>query len=108
MALNLDDVGSVEGRTAYSFVECPEVLRREAVRAIAGFEGLTEGEPCYSGDHMIFVQNGVPTIAFTTEQMAELMRTVTHTERDTPDLIDCHKLVDLAHALVELVSQAAQ
>jgi aminopeptidase YwaD len=108
LVVNVDDVGYVEGRTAYSFVECPEALRRKAIQAFAGFEDLTKGEPWYSGDHMIFVQKGVPAIAFTAEQMAELMRTVTHTKRDTPELIDCRKLVELAHALVELVSRAAR
>ena len=52
---------------------------------------------------MAYVQNGVPEIAITAEAMEELMRTVTHTGTDTPDLINCHKLVEIARALNELV-----
>lgn len=39
----------------------------------------------------------------TSECMPELMRTVTHTSSDAPDLIDCHKLVRVAEALDALV-----
>ncbi len=52
---------------------------------------------------MIFVQNRVPSVAFTSECMPELMRTVTHTPSDTPDIIDCSKLVEPADSLNVLV-----
>jgi len=66
LAVNIDDVGFVEGRTAYSSINCADALTREADRIFAGFEGLVEGEPWYNGDHMIFVQNGLPTPGFAT------------------------------------------
>jgi aminopeptidase YwaD len=103
LAVNIDDVGFVEGRTAYSSINCADALRSEAYRVFSDFEGLVEGEPWYNGDHMIFVQKGIPALAFTAEHMPELMKTVTHTERDTPDLIDCAKLVELARALEALI-----
>ena len=52
---------------------------------------------------MIFVQNGVPCMAMTAEYMPELMRTVTHTALDTPDLVDSAKLVEVAASLNALV-----
>jgi len=61
------------------------------------------GGQWYSGDHMIFVQSGVPAIAFTSQCMPELMKTVTHTSSDTPDLVDCHKLVQVARSLNALL-----
>ncbi|UCF96935.1 MAG: M28 family peptidase [Spirochaetaceae bacterium] len=103
LAINIDDVGYVEGRTAYSFIGCSDALRREAGEVFAGFEGITEGEPWYTGDHMIFVQKGIPALAFTAERMPELMKMVTHTQRDRPELIDCAKLVELARALDVLI-----
>jgi aminopeptidase YwaD len=99
LAINIDDVGYIKGRTAYSFVDCPDAVRREAVEVFRHFDGITEGEPWYNGDHMIFVQRGIPALALTAELMAELMEKVTHTERDTPELIDCARLVELAEAL---------
>jgi aminopeptidase YwaD len=103
LAVNIDDVGYVKGATAYSTIDCPDTLQRIAIEVFSDFEGLIEGEPWYSGDHMIFVQKGVPALAFTAERMPELMETVTHTQRDTPELIDCAKLVELARALEALV-----
>jgi hypothetical protein len=34
-----------------------------------------------------------------------LMATVTHSPKDTPDIIDCGKLVELAHALHSFITQ---
>jgi aminopeptidase YwaD len=67
------------------------------------YHGLARGEPWFNGDHMIFVQSRVPSVAFTSEYSPELMKTVTHTSLDTPDLIDCTRLVELAAALDALV-----
>lgn len=103
LVINLDDVGYREGRSAYSFYECPPALQRKAADVLRGFTGLVPGEPWYNGDHMIFVQSGLPALAFTAELMPELMCTVTHTAADTPDIIDGRKLVELAQSLNALV-----
>jgi hypothetical protein len=50
---------------------------------------------------MVFVQGGVPAMAFTAEPGSELMATVTHTRPDTPDLVSPEKLASLASALAE-------
>jgi aminopeptidase YwaD len=103
LAVNIDDVGYKKGRSAYSFYVCPGHIERKAKGVFKGFAGLCEGEAWFNGDHMIFVQNQVPSIAFTAEHMPELMKTVTHTAEDTPDLIDCRNLVEVATCLNALV-----
>jgi aminopeptidase YwaD len=103
LAVNVDDVGYKEGRAAYSFYECPEPTQWKAAAIFAAYPGLCPGEPWYNGDHMIFVMNQVPAIAFTAERMPELMQTVTHTAADTPDLVDARKLVEVAATLNALV-----
>ena len=103
LAVNIDDVGYRKGRSAYSFYDCSEELGGKAEDAFKDFDGLCRGEPWFSGDHMIFVQNKVPAIAITAEQMPELMKTVTHTSEDTPDLLDYRKLVVVAELLNKLV-----
>jgi len=103
LAVNVDDVGYVKGRTAYSLYGCAKRLGRRVGKALADYNGLVPGDPWHSGDHMIFVQAGVPAVAFTAELMDELMRTVTHTERDTPDIVNADKLVEVARALDGLV-----
>ncbi|UCF62567.1 MAG: M28 family peptidase [Anaerolineaceae bacterium] len=103
LAVNIDDVGHNIGMSSYSFYECAPKLEKKAEEVFQRFDGLARGEQWFSGDHMIFVQSGVPAMAFTSENMPELMRTVTHTSSDTPDIIDCDKLVDLAESLDALV-----
>lgn len=99
--VNLDDVGYREGGTHYSFYECPEAIRRRAGETFGGQPGFSEGPPWYQGDHMVFVQKGVPAIAFASEKMEEFMAEYAHTLLDAPDLVDCGKLVDLATGLAE-------
>jgi aminopeptidase YwaD len=103
LVVNFDDVGYIKGCSTYSFYECSPQLEMQVEDVFRRFDGLAGGEPWYNGDHMIFVQQGVPSVAFTAEYMPELMRTVTHTADDTPDLVDCTKLVELAEALNVLV-----
>jgi aminopeptidase YwaD len=104
-AVNVDDVGYKQGKTAYSLYECPEEIKQKAHNIFGNYEGIVAGEPWYQGDHMIFVQNRKPAIAFTAEKVAELMATITHSPKDTPDIVDCGKLVELAHALQSFITQ---
>ncbi|HSR48170.1 MAG TPA: M28 family peptidase [Anaerolineales bacterium] len=99
LAINIDDVGYIEGGTSYSFYECPPDLVEAAGTALSEFDGLAPGPPWFNGDHMIFVQRGVPAMAITAERTPELMATITHTSDDTPEIIDTRKLVHLAEAL---------
>jgi hypothetical protein len=39
--------------------------------------------------------------------MPELMTTITHTAKDTPEVIDTAKLVELAEALKELIHRTS-
>jgi aminopeptidase YwaD len=105
VAINIDDVGYVHGRTACSLYECPDALENEAEAVFGGYEGIIRGEQWYQGDHMIFVQNGIAAMAITSERSRELMATVTHTAKDIPEIVDCDKLVELASALQTFVTR---
>jgi aminopeptidase YwaD len=105
LAVNLDDVGYIHGKTSYSLYECPPEIEDKADAAFAAYDGLMRGEQWYQGDHMIFVQNGRAAMAITAERFPELMATVTHTANDTPEIIDCDKLVEIAHALHDFITQ---
>ena len=78
-------------------------MEKNAEGVFQQFDGLVHGEQWFNGDHMIFVQNLAPSMAFTAEYMPELMKSVTHTSADTPDLINCNKLVEVATSLNDLV-----
>ena len=103
LAINIDDAGYPVGKTAFSFYGCPPQLQQNAAAIFQGYTGLAPGEPWYQGDHMVFVQNSVPSLAFTSEHMAEAMMTVTHTALDTPERVDHYKLVELVGALNGLI-----
>lgn len=104
-AINVDDVGYMQGKTAYSLYECLDEIIQKAAYIFGKYDGITAGEPWYQGDHMIFVQKGKPAIAFTAEKVAELMATITHSPKDTPDIVDCGKLVELANALHSFITK---
>jgi aminopeptidase YwaD len=103
-AINVDDVGYKQGKTAYSLYDCPDEIKQKVYNILGKYDGIIAGEPWYQGDHMIFVQNKIQAIAITSEKVTELMATVTHSPKDTPDIVDCGKLVELAQALRDLVT----
>jgi aminopeptidase YwaD len=103
VAINIDDVGYSRGNTAYSFYGCPAEIQQKANTAFGKYAGILEGEQWYQGDHMIFAQSQKPTIAITSDKVEELMATITHSPKDTPEIIDCGKLVELACALESMV-----
>jgi len=101
--INLDAVGYLHGATAYSLYDCPEGLRPAIQKAFASQPEIVEGEQWYQSDHMVFVQNGVPAVAVTAEKIMEILTQVAHTDADRPELVDPGKLVNIAHALKQLV-----
>ena len=103
MVINIDDVGFKRGKTSYSYYGCSSEQQQKVDTVFQTYGSLVQGAAWYSGDHMIFIQKGIPALACTDENMPDLMRTVTHTKIDTPDLIDCKKLVELAEALAQLI-----
>lgn len=103
LAVNIDGVGYKRGKSAYSFYGCPPQIEGKAEEVFRSFPGLVRGEPWFAGDHMIFVQNHAPSIAFTSEYAPELLRTVIHTVADAPDIIDYTKLVEVANSIHALV-----
>ena len=105
LAINIDDVGYVHGKTAYSLYECPDEIEDKADAVLGSYDGIIRGEQWYQGDHMIFVQNGKAAVAITAERFPELMANVTHTPRDTPEIVDCDKLVEIADALQTFITR---
>ncbi|MDD3656838.1 MAG: M28 family peptidase [Atribacterota bacterium] len=102
-AVNIDDVGFKDGKTDFSFYEVDNKLQQKISTVLNNYPGLKEGESWFSGDHMIFVQQGRPAIALTSEKMPKLMATITHTKKDKPEIIDTLKLVEIAEALSMIV-----
>lgn len=107
LAMNVDGVGYRGGKTAYSFYECPERLRGECERVFARCPRFAPGPPWVQGDHSMFIQQGVPAMACTSENAEYLAGEIIHTAWDRVELVDPGMLADVATALAECVLEAA-
>lgn len=105
LAVNLDGAGYIKGKTHFSLYETPEQLVKAAREVFANYEEIQPGEQWYQSDHSVFIQNGCPAVAITSEKFMELSTYITHTEKDQPELVDRGKLVEVALALKELVEK---
>lgn len=104
LTVNIDEVGYLKGKSGYSFYNCSSEQEHLVTDAFRGFRGLVPGEPWYNGDHMIFVQNNVPSMAITAELVQEIMSTIAHTSQDKVSNLVPGKLVEIARALFNLVN----
>ena len=103
LLVNIDGIGYQQGGSAYSFYECPQEIELQVETTFERYRGLLPGEQWYSGDHMIFVQNEVPSLAITSEMAHEMMSSIVHTSADSPDIIESSKIVEVAEALADIV-----
>jgi len=102
--INMDALGSHTGRTLYSLYECPDDLKGVIQNTFAGQTDIAEGVPWFQGDHMVFVMNGIPALALTSENFMEILTETAHTPKDSPELVDCEKLVRVAAVLQDLLT----
>jgi len=103
LAINIDVAGYIQGNSAYSMYGCPDDIARLVHKAFSLYACVIEGELWYQSDHMIFVQNRVPALAITSDQFVELSTYITHTPKDSPELVDCEMIINLALALRDLL-----
>ena len=105
LATNLDGVGYREGKTAYSFYECPEELEVACANALAQHEALTPGDAWVQGDHSMFAMNGVPAMALTSDKLGYLTQEIVHTDRDRVELLNPEYLGEIADAVMDCIAE---
>ena len=103
LGINIDDVGYYRGNVAYSLYDCPVDIASSIHKVFSTHKSLVEGEPWYQGDHGLFLLNQRPALALTSELLTELMAEITHTPKDSPEIVNTTKLVDVAIALRDLL-----
>lgn len=105
--INIDGAGYHTGPGMFSCFDLPNSLLVEIAELLQRFPDLEEGAPWYQGDHSIFLQQGRPAIAITSQWFLENINTqdITHTSRDVIGNIDPNKLVTIALALSEFLQQ---
>ena len=82
-----------------------EKLKAKVNSVLTSFDGITEGIQWPQGDHSIFIQHGCPAIAVSSQWFIEHMESqaITHTPKDNVNIVDCHKVVEIAEALNQLI-----
>jgi len=103
--INIDGAGHKDGKSAFSFFDLPGEIEHTVKGVLEKFHGITEGAQWYQGDHSIFVQQGRPAIAVTSEWFLMNManQDITHTPKDNLDIVDSKKVVEIAEALYQIV-----
>lgn len=104
LAINMDLAGAKDAPTFYSLFGLPQGLET-AVRAVITKPDFAEGPQWYQSDHSIFIQNGRPAIAITSANFMALSTHVTHTAKDTIELVDVPKLAEICYTLNDVVVQ---
>jgi aminopeptidase YwaD len=99
--INIDGAGYKEGGSAFSFYGLSADMENDIKEVIQHFDGIAEGQQWVQGDHSIFIQNGCPAIAISSQWFTDHIdsQEITHTPKDNLAIVDCHKLVEIAHAL---------
>jgi aminopeptidase YwaD len=103
LGINLDGVGYAQGHTAYSLYDCPPDIATAIHKVFSLQTDMVEGEPWYQSDHGLFLMNQRPALALTSERFTELWTHVAHTPKDSPEIVDTTKLVNVAVALRDLL-----
>jgi aminopeptidase YwaD len=108
LGINIDGLGYAKGKTAYSLYECPPEMRIKIENVFRQEDAFIAGEPWFQGDHALFLMNGRPALALTSELVGELMTEFVHTERDTPEIVAPEKVAAAAAALRQLLQRISQ
>jgi len=104
LGINIDGLGYIKGKMAYSLYECPLEMTTMIEKVFAQDETFLAGEPWFQGDHALFLMNGRPALALTSELVYELMAEFVHTDKDTPEIIDPEKVARTAQSLHQLLT----
>jgi aminopeptidase YwaD len=104
LGMNADDSGHVGHGTFVSFYGCPPETDALVRGLFARYPGFSEGPQWPQGDHSLFAFNGVPAIAFTADDFMDTFRTITHTPKDQPELVDPAIVADVARFMADVIA----
>jgi len=97
--INIDGVGNIGTKGAFSFFNFEEGLKNKIVVE----NNLLEGEQWYSGDHGMFAFQEIPCIAITASNMFTDLIKITHTKNDKIELVDINLLKQLSKSIANII-----
>ena len=101
--INIDGVGPKGSGSAYSLHACPDAVRGKIDSAAGKHAAVVPGSAWQQGDHMIFVMNGVPAMAITSEDMETVWTEIAHTAADNPSIIDARNMITVASFVQDVI-----
>lgn len=103
--INIDGAGYKEGPSCFSLFDAPEELRRASDRVFRNHPEIVEGLPWYQGDHSLFLQNGIPAVAVSSDWFIRHMecQDITHTPKDNLTIVDYERVAECAVGIKELI-----
>lgn len=105
--INIDGAGYKKGLSCFSAFNLSENMSGALHKVIANTPGIVEGLPWYQGDHSIFLQNGCPAIAVSSQWFIENMecQEITHTPKDNLGMVNYERVAECALGIAEFISQ---
>lgn len=106
--INIDGAGYQNSPTGFSKFDLPDLENMHLDKVIAASETLVEGDQWVQGDHSIFIQQGIPAIAVSSDWFIRNIDTqrITHTPADHPDIVNHQRVVEIARAIHDFVQAA--
>jgi len=103
--INIDGAGLNEGASCFSPFGLPEEINTALTKVIDTCPEIVEGLPWYQGDHSMFIQQGIPAIAVSSQLFIENMETqdITHTPKDNLSIVSNERVAECAIAITELI-----
>ena len=104
LGINVDAAGAKGSKTAVSAYNLDDDRLAWLDGQIARHRQLERGPEWVESDHSIFVFRGVPCLALTSSTLRESVLALTHTPRDTVDLVDRNLLIEATEFIVGVVN----
>ncbi|NDW12027.1 Zn-dependent exopeptidase M28 [Bacteroides sp. 214] len=103
--INIDGAGYKEGLSCFSAFDLPENILDALHEVFWDTPEIVEGLPWYQGDHSMFLQNGCPAIAVSSQWFIENMecQELTHTPKDNLSVVNYERVVECAWGVAGLV-----
>ncbi len=105
--INIDGAGYKEGLSCFSPFDLPENIAPAFRQTLHDNPGIIEGQPWYQGDHSLFLQQGRPAIAVSSQWFIENMETqqLTHTPADNLSVVSYDRVAECATGIAELIKK---
>ena len=107
--INIDGAGYKEGISCFSPFGLPEDMLDKLHEVLWDAPELVEGLPWYQGDHSIFLQQGCPAIAVSSQWFIEHMETqeITHTPKDNLEVVNYERVAECVQGIAAFLQKLA-